>query len=75
MVVELSEKDKRAKNTKIKAELLKKISQFKAELAVPMAFGQKHWAKLLLQMSVETSPDKIMMGGTISLPMLGQSRE
>ena len=49
VVVELADKEKRAKNKKIKAEVLQK-SQFKAVLGVPYAFGTEHWKKLLSQM-------------------------
>jgi hypothetical protein len=50
VVVELTDKEKRAKNKKIKEEVLQKITQFKAVLSVPYAFGMEHWKVLLSQM-------------------------
>jgi hypothetical protein len=49
VVVELTDKVKRAKNKKIKEEVLQKIHQFKAELSVPKAFGMEHWKVLCSQ--------------------------
>jgi hypothetical protein len=43
VVVELTDKEKRATNKKIKEEVLQKIHQFKAELSVYNAFGPEHW--------------------------------
>ncbi len=43
VVVELTDKEKRATNKKIKEEVLQKIPQFKAELSVYNAFGPEHW--------------------------------
>jgi hypothetical protein len=40
--VELTDKEKRAKNKKIRAEVLQKMPQIKAELGVPNAFGTEH---------------------------------
>ena len=50
MVIELTDKEKRATNKKIKEELLQKNPQFKAVLGVPQAFGTEHWKVLLSQM-------------------------
>ncbi len=50
VVVDLTDKVKRAKNKKIRAEVLQKIPQFKAVLSVPKAFGMEHWILLLSQM-------------------------
>jgi hypothetical protein len=50
VVVELTDEVKRAKNKNIKEELLQNISQFKAVLGVPNAFGPEHWKVLLSQM-------------------------
>ena len=50
MVVELTDKEKRATNKKIKEEVLQKMSQFEAVLGVPYAFGPEHWKVLLSQM-------------------------
>ena len=49
-VVELTDKEKRATNKKIRTEVLQKTSQFKAVLGVSNAFGTKHWKVLLSQM-------------------------
>jgi hypothetical protein len=49
-VVELTDKEKRAMNKKIKEEVLQKNSQFKAVLGVTQAFGMEHWKELLSQM-------------------------
>ena len=38
-----ADKEKRATNKKIMAEVLQKIHQFKAELSVYNAFGPEHW--------------------------------
>jgi hypothetical protein len=51
VVVELTDdKEKRAMNKKIRAEVLHKIPQFKAVLSVPYAFGMEYWKVLLSQM-------------------------
>ena len=50
VVVELTDKEKRATNKKIKEEVLQKNPQFKAVLGVPQAFGTEHWKVLLSQM-------------------------
>jgi hypothetical protein len=50
VVVELTDKEKRATNKKIRTEVLQKTSQFKAVLGVTNAFGTKHWKVLLSQM-------------------------
>ena len=50
VVVELTDMEKRAKNKKIKADVLQKMSQFEAVLGVPYAFGAEHWKELLSQM-------------------------
>ena len=50
VVVELADKEKRATNKKIRDEVLQNISQFKAVLGVPQAFGTEHWKVLLSQM-------------------------
>ena len=50
VVIELTDKEKRAMNKKIKEEVLQKIPQFKAELSVYNAFGPEHWKVLLSQM-------------------------
>jgi hypothetical protein len=50
VVVELTDMEKRARNKKIKAEVLQKMSQFEAVLGVPYAFGAEHWKELLSQM-------------------------
>jgi hypothetical protein len=50
VVVELTDKEKRATNKKIRTEVLQKKSQFKAVLGVTNAFGTKHWKVLLSQM-------------------------
>ncbi len=50
VVVELTDKEKRATNKKIKEEVLHKIHQFKAELSVYNAFGPEHWKELISQM-------------------------
>ena len=50
VVVELTVKEKRATNKKIKEEVLQKITQCKAVLSVPYAFGMEHWKVLLSQM-------------------------
>jgi hypothetical protein len=50
VVVELTDKEKRATNKKIKEELLQTNPQFKAVLGVPQAFGTEHWKVLLSQM-------------------------
>jgi hypothetical protein len=50
VVVELTDKEKRTTNKKIKEEVLQKIPQFKAVLGVPQAFGMKHWKVVLSQM-------------------------
>jgi hypothetical protein len=42
VIVELTDKEKRAKNKKIKEEVLQKNPQFKAVLSVPNAFGPEH---------------------------------
>ncbi len=47
VVIELTDKEKRATNKKIKEELLQKIPQFKAVLSVPNAFGPEHWKELI----------------------------
>jgi hypothetical protein len=44
------DKEKRATNKKIKEEVLQNITQFKAVLGVPRAFGPEHWKELLSQM-------------------------
>ena len=50
VVIELTDKEKRAPNKKIKEEVLQKMSQFEAVLGVPYAFGPEHWKVLLSQM-------------------------
>jgi len=50
VVVELTDKEKRATNKKIKEEVLQKNPQFKAELSVYNAFGPEHWKVLISQM-------------------------
>ena len=50
MVIELTDKEKRATNKKIKEELLQKNPQFKAVLGVPQAFGTEHWKELFSKM-------------------------
>jgi hypothetical protein len=50
VAIELTDMEKRVKNKKIKAEVLQKMSQFKAELSVSNAFGPEHWKELLSQM-------------------------
>jgi hypothetical protein len=50
VVVELTDKEKRAMNKKIRTEVLQKIHQFKTELNVYNAFGTEHWKVLLSQM-------------------------
>ena len=49
VVVELTDKEKRAMNKKIKEEVIQKF-QFKAELSVYNAFGPEHWKELISQM-------------------------
>ena len=50
VVVELADKEKRATNKKIRDEVLQNISQFKAVLGVPQAFGTEHWKELFSKM-------------------------
>jgi len=50
VVVDWTEKEKRTKNKKIRAEIFLKIPQFKAVLGVPYALGMEHWKELLSQM-------------------------
>jgi len=50
VAIELTDKEKRAKNKKILTEVLQKTSQFKAELSVPHAFRPEHWKVLISQM-------------------------
>jgi hypothetical protein len=50
MVIELTDKEKRATNKKIKEEVLQKIPQFKAVLSMPNAFGPEHWKEFISQM-------------------------
>jgi hypothetical protein len=51
VVVELTDdKEKRAMNKKIRAEVLHKTPQFKAVLSVPYAFVMEYWKVLLSQM-------------------------
>jgi hypothetical protein len=42
VVNELTDKEKRVMNKKIRAEVLHKMPQFKAVLGVPNAFGTEH---------------------------------
>ncbi len=48
VAVKFTDKEKRVKNKKIRAEVLQKMLQFKAVLGVP--FGTEHWKELLSQM-------------------------
>jgi hypothetical protein len=70
VVVELTDKEKRATNKKIKEEVLQKNPQFKAVLGVPQAFGMEHWKELLSQMAIIqiscslVSPELVMTGGS-----------
>ena len=50
VVIELTDKEMRVMNKKIKEEVLQKITQCKAVLSVPYAFGMEHWKVLLSQM-------------------------
>jgi hypothetical protein len=50
VVVDLTDKVKRAKNKKIMAEVLQKNPQYKAEQSVYNAFGPEHWKVLISQM-------------------------
>jgi hypothetical protein len=50
VVVELTDKEKRATNKKFKEEVLQKMPQFEAVLGVPYVFGTEHWKELLFQM-------------------------
>jgi len=50
VVVELTDKEKRVMNKKIRAEVLQKMPQSKAVLGVPNAFGTEHWTELLSKM-------------------------
>jgi hypothetical protein len=50
VVVELTDKEKRAMNNKIKEKVLQKMSQIKAVLGAPHAFGMEHWKEILSKM-------------------------
>jgi hypothetical protein len=50
VVIELTDKEMRVMNKKIKEEVLQKMSQFKAVLGVPHAFGTEHWKEILSKM-------------------------
>ena len=60
-----ADKEKRATNKKILAEVLQKNPQFKAELSVYNAFGPEHWKVLLSQM--------VNVGDYINQLFFGQS--
>ena len=46
----MTDKEKRARNKKIRTEVLRKTSQFKSVLGVPHAFGMEHWEELRSKM-------------------------
>jgi hypothetical protein len=66
VVVELTDKEKRATDKKIRTEVLQKTSQFKAVLGVPNAFGTEHWKVLISQM--------VNVGDYTNQLFFGQSR-